>query len=197
MIGSYHDTEITEQASDVLFDIIYAYDPDLAVLGYEDTEPLTMDQRNILTRRPGARGYNKREVDELSAKMDGYGRKILLVCTQDALNRFISKIENIEFIAEDVGQAMSGIKVEFDVDDNRTIDHIKPNSFESTLDFVLDGYGGRDAKYGIPTSEKASAGEIIRQHKEFLEMNLDQLKNGNTVVYDVKGVLGDRCDKKL
>jgi len=34
-------------------------------------------------------------------------------------------------------------------------------------------------------------------HKEFLNEDLDKLKNPNAVVYDVKGVLGDRCDKKL
>ena len=173
MIGNYDASEITEQAHDALFDTIYAYNPDLAVLGYENTYPLTIDQRNILTRRPGARGYNKREVDELSAQMDGYGRKILLICTQDALNSFINKIENINFIAENVGQAMSGIEVEFDVDERLTINHIKPNSFESTLDFVLDGYRGRISQYGIPTSEKASAGGIISQHKEFLEIAKD------------------------
>ncbi len=34
-------------------------------------------------------------------------------------------------------------------------------------------------------------------HKEFLDLDLDILKNGNTPVYDVKGVLGDRADVKL
>jgi len=173
MIGNYDASEITEQAHDALFDTIYAYNPDLAVLGYENIYPLTMDQRNKLTRLPSARGYNKREADELAAQMDGYGHKILLICTQDALNSFIDKIENINFIAEDVGQAMSGIEVEFRVLWGDTINHIEPNSFESTLDFVLDGYRGRNAQYGIPTSEKASAGEIISQHKEFLEIAKD------------------------
>ena len=34
-------------------------------------------------------------------------------------------------------------------------------------------------------------------HKEFLDMDLDRLKNEKTVVYDVKGVLKSKCDKKL
>jgi len=34
-------------------------------------------------------------------------------------------------------------------------------------------------------------------HKEFLELNFEELKEPNSVVYDVKGVLGDKCDKKL
>lgn len=57
-------------------------------------------------------------------------------------------------------------------------------------------------EYGLITtksipSEKYDAVVLAVAHKEFLEMDLDILKNGSTVVYDVKGVLGDKCDKKL
>jgi len=45
--------------------------------------------------------------------------------------------------------------------------------------------------------EKFDAIVLAVAHKEFLEMDLVSLKNDNSVVYDVKGVLGDRCDKKL
>jgi len=34
-------------------------------------------------------------------------------------------------------------------------------------------------------------------HKEFLEMDLDSLKNKNALVYDVKGILGITADSKL
>ncbi len=34
-------------------------------------------------------------------------------------------------------------------------------------------------------------------HKEFLELELDNLKNKNCAVYDVKGILGDNADGKL
>jgi UDP-N-acetyl-D-galactosamine dehydrogenase len=34
-------------------------------------------------------------------------------------------------------------------------------------------------------------------HKEFLDLNLDQLKKSNSVVYDVKGVLKGVVDGKL
>ncbi|GHA30083.1 UDP-N-acetyl-D-galactosamine dehydrogenase [Salinimicrobium marinum] len=34
-------------------------------------------------------------------------------------------------------------------------------------------------------------------HNEFLSLDLSLLKSKNSVVYDVKGVLGDACDKKL
>ncbi len=57
-------------------------------------------------------------------------------------------------------------------------------------------------EYGLETSktmpsEKFDALVLAVSHKEFLELDLDKFKNGSTVVYDVKGVLGDRCDKKL
>ena len=34
-------------------------------------------------------------------------------------------------------------------------------------------------------------------HKEYLGMDLNTFKNNGAVVYDVKGVLGDKCDRKL
>ncbi len=57
-------------------------------------------------------------------------------------------------------------------------------------------------EYGLETSRTMPSGEfdavvLAVSHNEFLELDLDTFKNGNTVVYDVKGVLGDRCDKKL
>ncbi len=57
-------------------------------------------------------------------------------------------------------------------------------------------------EYGLETSktipsETFDAVVLAVSHNEFLELDLDKFKNGSTVVYDVKGVLGDRCDKKL
>jgi len=34
-------------------------------------------------------------------------------------------------------------------------------------------------------------------HQEFLDLDLDALKNENSIVYDVKGVLGDAADGRL
>ena len=45
--------------------------------------------------------------------------------------------------------------------------------------------------------EKYDAIVLAVAHTEFLEMDLSELKSEKAVVYDVKGVLGDRCDKKL
>jgi len=57
-------------------------------------------------------------------------------------------------------------------------------------------------EYGLETSNTMPSGKfdavvLAVSHKEFLALDLDKFKNGSTVVYDVKGVLGDRCDKKL
>lgn len=57
-------------------------------------------------------------------------------------------------------------------------------------------------EYGLNTvrelpNKKFDAVVLAVAHKEFLSMNFDELKNGQTVIYDVKGVLGDKCDRKL
>ena len=57
-------------------------------------------------------------------------------------------------------------------------------------------------EYGLETvrdlpKKRYEAIVLAVAHKEFLQLDLEDLKNGQTVVYDVKGVLGDKCDKKL
>jgi UDP-N-acetyl-D-galactosamine dehydrogenase len=57
-------------------------------------------------------------------------------------------------------------------------------------------------EYSLETSKTMPSGKfdavvLAVSHKEFLVLDLDKFKNESTVVYDVKGVLGDRCDKKL
>lgn len=57
-------------------------------------------------------------------------------------------------------------------------------------------------EYGLETtrtlpSEEFDAIVLTVAHKEFLSQDFQKLKKENAVVYDVKGVLGDRCDRKL
>lgn len=57
-------------------------------------------------------------------------------------------------------------------------------------------------EYGLETLRKLPPQQfdaivLAVAHKEFLSIDFDKLKNGQTVIYDVKGVLGDKCDKKL
>jgi len=60
---------------------------------------------------------------------------------------------------------------------------------------VKHEYGLETVK-GVP-KEKFNAILLAVAHKEFLELDLNKLKESTSVVYDVKGVLGDKCDKKL
>ena len=46
-------------------------------------------------------------------------------------------------------------------------------------------------------SKKYEAIVLCVAHKEFADLDLDALKTDNAVVYDVKGILGDKCDAKL
>lgn len=57
-------------------------------------------------------------------------------------------------------------------------------------------------EYGLTTvrtlpNQKFEAIVLTVAHKEFLDEDFDSLKTEGAVVYDVKGVLGDKCDKKL
>jgi len=57
-------------------------------------------------------------------------------------------------------------------------------------------------EYGLKTLNKkpnATFDALILAvaHQEFLEMDLSELKSKDAVVYDVKGVLGEKADKKL
>ncbi len=57
-------------------------------------------------------------------------------------------------------------------------------------------------EYGLTTtdklpSEKFDAVVLTVAHSQFLNLELGGLKNNGAVVYDVKGVLGTKCDRKL
>jgi len=92
-----------------------------------------------------------------------------------------------------------------DVRNTKVVDVIKNLKEYGTNVTIYDPLANPEEvkhEYGLTTlkelpGEKYEAVVLAVAHKEFLEMDLDQLKNGSTVVYDVKGVLGDRCDKKL
>lgn len=92
-----------------------------------------------------------------------------------------------------------------DVRNTKVVDVIKNLEEYGAKVTIYDPLANPDEvsnEYGLTTiktipSEKYDAVVLAVAHKEFLEMDLDVLKNGNTVVYDVKGVLGDKCDRKL
>jgi UDP-N-acetyl-D-glucosamine/UDP-N-acetyl-D-galactosamine dehydrogenase len=92
-----------------------------------------------------------------------------------------------------------------DVRNTKVVDVIKNLEDYGTKVTIYDPLANPEEvkhEYGLTTtkaipSEKFDAVVLAVAHKEFLEMDFDLLKNGNTVIYDVKGVLGNRCDKKL
>jgi UDP-N-acetyl-D-galactosamine dehydrogenase len=45
--------------------------------------------------------------------------------------------------------------------------------------------------------EKYDAVVLGVAHQEFLSIDLSQLQNNNSLVYDVKGILGNKADGKL
>ena len=57
-------------------------------------------------------------------------------------------------------------------------------------------------EYNIDTTQELPEGPfdaivLTVAHKEFLDLDLEGFKNGNTPVYDVKGILGAKADAKL
>ena len=92
-----------------------------------------------------------------------------------------------------------------DVRNTKVVDvvkHLKDYGTNITIYDPLVNPEEVEHEYGLETTtelpkKKFDAVVLAVAHKEFLQMNLDDLKNGQTVVYDVKGVLGDRCDRKL
>ncbi|MCC8358777.1 nucleotide sugar dehydrogenase [Salinimicrobium sediminilitoris] len=92
-----------------------------------------------------------------------------------------------------------------DVRNTKVVDVIKNLREYGTNITIYDPLADTDEvqhEYGLTTTkelpkEKFEAVVLTVAHKEFLDLDLDQFKNGQTVIYDVKGVLGGRCDKKL
>ncbi len=59
-----------------------------------------------------------------------------------------------------------------------------------------------DQEYGLTTTQNLPVGQfdaivLAVAHTQFLKLDLEPLKNENTVVYDVKGIFGDKADGKL
>lgn len=92
-----------------------------------------------------------------------------------------------------------------DVRNTKVVDVVKNLQEYGTNVTIFDPLANPEEvkhEYGLSTinkipEKKYDAVVLAVAHKEFLQMDLDNLKNGNTVIYDVKGVLGDKCDKKL
>ncbi len=92
-----------------------------------------------------------------------------------------------------------------DVRNTKVVDVIKNLREYGTNVTIYDPLADPDEvehEYGLKTTRDLPDGKFEAvvlgvAHKEFLDLDFDKFKNGQTVIYDVKGVLGDRCDKKL
>ncbi len=92
-----------------------------------------------------------------------------------------------------------------DVRNTKVVDVIKNLKEYGTTVTIYDPLANPEEvqhEYGLTTTKelpnkKFEAVVLAVAHKEFLALDLDKFKNGQTVVYDVKGVLGGKCDKKL
>jgi UDP-N-acetyl-D-galactosamine dehydrogenase len=92
-----------------------------------------------------------------------------------------------------------------DVRNTKVVDVIKNLKEYGTNVTIYDPLADPDEvqhEYGLSTTrelpkEKFEAVVLTVAHEEFLNLDLDKFKNGQTVIYDVKGVLGQKCNKKL
>jgi len=92
-----------------------------------------------------------------------------------------------------------------DVRNTRVVDVVRQlESYEMDVD-IYDPWANPQElqkEYGLISTQdlpknKYQAIVLCVAHQEFLELDLNLLKSQNAVVYDVKGVLGDKCDAKL
>ncbi len=92
-----------------------------------------------------------------------------------------------------------------DVRNTKVVDVIKHLKEYETNVTIYDPWANPEEvkqEYGLQTlkdcpSETYDAIVLTVAHNEFLQLDLERLKNGGTVVYDVKGILEDKAQAKL
>jgi UDP-N-acetyl-D-galactosamine dehydrogenase len=92
-----------------------------------------------------------------------------------------------------------------DVRNTKTVDVVRQlMAYETNVD-IYDPWAHPEEvqkEYGLTsfreTPQKTYDSIVLCvAHKEFIDLNLDDLKADSAVVYDVKGILGEKCDAKL
>ena len=92
-----------------------------------------------------------------------------------------------------------------DVRNTKVVDVIKQLKEYETNVTIYDPWANPTEvqdEYGLTTlkdcpSKTYDAIVLTVAHHQFLELDLERLKNGNTVVYDVKGILKGKAQAKL
>lgn len=174
---------------------------------------------NFLPFKPGLVGGHCIGVDPYylaqKAQEMGYHPEIILAGRRmnDSMGQYVSSEVVKLMLQNDIkvkGSRILMMGITFkencpDVRNTKVVDVIKHLKDYGTTVTVFDPLANPEEvahEYGLVTTrtlpeEKYDAVVLAVAHKEFLMLDFENMKNGNTVVYDVKGVLGDRCDKKL
>ncbi|MBL7473733.1 nucleotide sugar dehydrogenase [Robertkochia sediminum] len=174
---------------------------------------------NFLPFKPGLVGGHCIGVDPfyLAAKAQevGYHPQIILAGRRlnDSMGSYVGQEVVRHMILRDIkvkGAKILVLGITFkencpDVRNTRVIDVIHTLEEYQTEITVYDPWASIQevqAEYGLDIvseipEEHFDAIVLTVAHKEFLEMDIDAIKNSNTLVYDVKGVLGDRADVRL
>lgn len=174
---------------------------------------------NFLQFKPGLVGGHCIGVDPYylaqKAQEIGYHPEIILAGRRmnDSMGQYVSSEVIKLMLKKDLkvkGSKVLVLGITFkencpDVRNTKVVDVVKNLKDYGTEVTIYDPLADPEEvmhEYGLQTTasfpeEKFDAIVLAVAHKEFLELDLEKLKSGNAVVYDVKGVLGDKCDKKL
>lgn len=174
---------------------------------------------NFLGFKPGLVGGHCIGVDPYylaqKAQEIGYHPEIILAGRRmnDSMGQYVSSEVIKLMLRKDIkikGSKVLILGITFkencpDVRNTKVVDvvrHLKEYETEVTIFDPLADPVEVAHEYNLSTTsklptEKFDAIVLAVAHKEFIEMDLSVLKANKAVIYDVKGVLGDKCDKKL
>jgi UDP-N-acetyl-D-galactosamine dehydrogenase len=174
---------------------------------------------NFLPFRPGLVGGHCIGVDPYylaqKAQEIGYHPEIILAGRRmnDSMGQYVSSEIVKLMLKRDLkvkGSKVLVLGITFkencpDVRNTKVVDVVKSLKEYGTDITVYDPLADPSEvlhEYNIQTTdalpkEKFDAVVLAVAHKEFLQLDMSALKTENAVVYDVKGVLGELCDKRL
>ena len=174
---------------------------------------------NFLPFKPGLVGGHCIGVDPYylaqKAQEVGYHPEIILAGRRmnDSMGQYVASEVVKLMLQHDVkvkGAALLVLGITFkencpDVRNTKVVDvikNLKEYGVNITIYDPLANPSEVKHEYGLETTrdlpkQKFDSIVLAVAHKEFLDLEFNELKSQKSVVYDVKGVLGDKCDKKL
>ena len=174
---------------------------------------------NFLPFRPGLVGGHCIGVDPYylaqKAQEIGYHPEIILAGRRmnDSMGQYVASEVVKLMLQNDIkvkGAKILVLGITFkencpDVRNTKVVDvikNLKEYGVDITIYDPLANPGEVKHEYNLETVNDLPEGKfdsivLTVAHKEYLGMDLNAFKNKGAVVYDVKGVLGDKCDRKL